>query len=505
MLSQRQVGEIGEFFDNYERYVSELKAMSSQHNRHVFALSDNMTSSKSTENLKFDRHNVHRIDNQSHERSASALSALSSLKPPRKSFYLPEEKIHSNDLLKIRQHFDKSCSNNDIVEDVDKHEVDANGILMQQHSSEIGTTKNHTNAAFECCTSLNKYDQKILQSTSSNPSSSSSPWLSSRVIKINEYEAVMAKTPTITTQQPSAVIKYDNEIEFEVLKQQQQHQHYLKAIKSSTVNEMKPQIDEHNSILMNDDYKLHGQQQDLQTSPSSSSVGTCRDKNCKSTDAAVQCCKINEISTDNSRCANNLNLDLDLYFDKELQAWKQKAMDGRDDESSDDATITTSETSKSSCSTIIDDDINNDEEYVISDEVSISSEFTTTTTESDSDASTIIDCAVTSIPCDRQSSSSSMSQQTATMSDANSTSRPNSSISVDNNNSSKFINGRSMLFTDGNYIYGPYNFDIFANIFYQFNDDESDSVINDENDKILHDQCDKSEYDESFCVFQKML
>lgn len=466
MLSKKQVAEISDFFDNYERYVKELYDTS-----HYQYISDNMTSSKSTENLKFDQHDVNGIDKMSMLEQSRKLdgenqsistpnlcrpisSSLLYLKPLpvlRKCYYLPEEKIHSNKLLKIRQHFDKSC---DVV---DKQESYSTGISNKSipavkhdemsigeelKQNKINKTKNHSLVVNEemeeicascSCTSLNKYDQKISQlnkvlSTESNSDCSGTN--KTTMIKFNESpcepqdkpavnESSTASTQTADIeqnskihlqQQPSALIKYDNaiscgksgvgdggddkfkwkgnplkQLDAFVMKQQQNHYHCkdLKAIKSSTETtsnramqsyEMEPQMykheelpeeaeieeeqkqqERHNSILMNNDCKLHEKQQMHQYTveqEQTSSDGTCRDKYCKnyeddeeniatetssssSTPTTIvspyemRCCNINEISTNKSQINNKNNLNLDLYFDKELSAWM--SIDGEDE------------------------------------------------------------------------------------------------------------------------------------------------------------------------------
>lgn len=177
-LSKRQVGEIRDFFDNYERNVKELWEMSNQSTTNKQVLSDStMTSSKSAENLKFYQHvdSVCGIDkkllmnwervrkNQSCSTSLSSSTSnllekstllhaqtlsprsISVCRPPllllppspRKCFYLPEEKIHSNEsVVKIRQHFDKS-------HDKQRHSSGICNVDSASNQNKIGKTKNH--------------------------------------------------------------------------------------------------------------------------------------------------------------------------------------------------------------------------------------------------------------------------------------------------------------------------------------------------------------------------
>jgi hypothetical protein len=128
MITKTQVAEIRDFFDNYETNMSQVwSEMSFVERRND--LSDNMTASKSAENLKSDQHRLQSNGDgipkmfygQHFPKNQSILSSstpnLSSpidgssrlmplLRPLHKYFYLPEEKIHSNELVKIRQHFE---------------------------------------------------------------------------------------------------------------------------------------------------------------------------------------------------------------------------------------------------------------------------------------------------------------------------------------------------------------------------------------------------------------
>lgn len=130
MITKSQVAEIRNFFDNYEINMSQLwNKMSFVERRNN--LSDNMTSSKSAENLKSDQQRQRSNEDgiakmfygQVSPKNQSILSSstpnlsnsndgssrlMPLLRPLQKYFYLPEEKIHSNELVKIRQHFDKS-------------------------------------------------------------------------------------------------------------------------------------------------------------------------------------------------------------------------------------------------------------------------------------------------------------------------------------------------------------------------------------------------------------
>ena len=147
-------------------------------------LSDNMTSSKSAENLKSDqqrqRNNEDEIAKmfygQDFPKNQSILSSstpnlsnpndgssrlMPLLRPLQKYFYLPEEKIHSNELVKIHQHFDKSY---------DKHY--SSGISNKSDKvghGKIGKTKNQITFSEikggNISSSLNECTEELSQTT----------------------------------------------------------------------------------------------------------------------------------------------------------------------------------------------------------------------------------------------------------------------------------------------------------------------------------------------------
>lgn len=567
----RQVVEIREFFDNYEKSMNELWGrLASGDNKKD--LSDRMkTSSKSAENLKFDKHdNFVRICQQDENQSCHTLSSSTtnllhimpsercasvSLCPPtspspRKCFYLPEEKIYSNELAKIRQHFDKS-------HDKQHHSSGICDVDSASNQNKIGKTKNHksANVMRQQCNEVhrckndgdltspplfNERDQKIFQLNESDFSASMDSF------KINECCAMIFHQPPPLEKKPlcyrvskqaqqSTLIKNDNVIScgvgndlraqdatissstntptthhhavsnelsgvIAVGDEKQKHYHCkdLKPIKSfelatttvrrAVANEIaddgKEQQEEeplakhkqqqqfyqkqvyderYNSILMNDDCKLQQKQQqqmqDEQTS--SSSDGTCLDKYFKdSQDTRMMLLKndlkINEISTNNSTSCKSSsskinsvrnNLNLDLYFDKELSVWSSVMMGKRGDNEIPitEIQMTSSNESDTNSCTKLDNECNYES-------TSDSSDDCTSTTSSNSEFDPHI-----------ITTRSSYNHQTA-----NST----CCKSGDNNGikSEASCSNSMRLFTDGTYIYGPYDFDLFTNSFYQFGD-----------------------------------
>lgn len=444
------------------------------------SLSDNMTSSKSAENLKSEQRGIvemlygqHFAKNQSPASSSTPNLSNSSgsrlmplLRPLRKHFYLPEDKIHSSELVEKRQHFDKS---ND--------KQDSSGISNSSDSvggGRIGTTKNHDGEdslpPFKGkLSSLSECDQKILQSSDSRTNDA---------IKINASSVAIEKSrigaPTLIKSNHSTVCGGGSDLKCEGnemdLTQQQHHDdasastldsgHHLrdlKPIKSLTTSQRQPndRRQQHNLILMNDDCKLLQVQEDEQeASTSTSPVGTtCADKYCKNSldddGDDKNSCKINEISTTNSRINRKHHLNLDLYFDKELSAWlaeRERSVVRQRQMVDNETKITNVDVGWKSCGKL--------------------SNISTSSSE------TIMSCDNSSNPprhfIDSNSFSSSSTSATCT----------NSEIDVpliDARRHAKADNGatnvvRSAIFTDGEFIYGPYDFDLFWNEFYQFRD-----------------------------------
>lgn len=499
MITKKQVAEIRDFFDNYEWNMNQLwgdVTSSERHNK----LSDNMTSSKSAENLKSDQHRhedgiakmlygQHFPKNQSilssstpnlsdsstatnNDNSSSRLLPL--LQPLRKYFYLPEDKIHSSELVKKRQHFDKSYDKQDSTGISNKL---TNSVGGEGENSKIGQTKNRSSVDSlslkgKLSSSLSGCDQKILQSSDS--------------IKINESSAALPPRKASRITAPT-LIKNNNSIvcgpldstkcggnEKDFTQQQatndaftsstdsgQKHQRSrdLKPIKSSAP----AQQQQHNLILMNDDCKLlqvQDEQAEASTSTSTSPGGTCADKCSKNPRAQKQqqchhddknTCKINETSTTNSRINRKHNLNLDLYLDKELSAWlaeqerkRQMATRALDN---DDKTAITNTGDATDCGAV-----GSRDDYAV-DVVGNSSEKSTNN-------------------CDNSSNSHRFSDS---FSSNTSTTCANSEIDmplIDERCHARLDNGRGRIFTDGEYIYGPYDFDLFCNEFYHFDDDD---------------------------------
>lgn len=513
MITKKQVAEIRDFFDNYEEKTSQLWSGMSFYERHEI-LSDNITSSKSAENLKSDQQrNGDGIAKMYYEhdfrKNQSILSSstpnlsnslttstntrlMSMLGPPRKYFYLPEEKIHSNELVKIRQRFDKSYYKQNptgISNTRDSVEVEA------VDENEIGQTKNHNKQQSSAVkgnfpSSLNESYQKILQSTDS---------MVCDAMKINEtLEGVVNYLPRLTRNPTKAsalaLIKSNDSIlcghsslkcggnEMDSKQQQgdcasasapslRQNHHRsrdLKPIKSLTTSErqdhrrQQQQEQQHNLILMNDDCKLL-QVQDEQVSTTTSTGETCEDKYCKNSQARhdKNDSRINEISTTNSGINRKLNLNLDLFFDKELSAWiSKRRQESKQHQQQEDCKT---EITKIPIKLPADD----------SEELSNES-FSSGTNE---------DCS----KCHQYLSDSFSSTTSSTFANSEidmsliDTRRHDCSCK----NTGNGIKRRT-IFTDGEYIYGPYEFDLFSNEFYQFRDDNDDEWTNDDEAEKPH-------------------
>jgi hypothetical protein len=298
------------------------------------------------------------------------------------------------------------------------------------------------------------------------------------------------KSLELETTTASASVARENEIADDG-KQQQEQEPLAKHHKQQQQFYQKQVYDErYNSILMNDDCKLQQQQQKQQQmqdeQTSSSSDGTCRDKYFKDSKDSTRKVemllkndlRINEISTNNSTSStgglsscresgkiNSIenNLNLDLFFDKELSAWSSMMRKRADNEIpiAEIQMRSSNDFESSSCTKLDNETIAN---YSCNSEgTSDSSDDCTSTTSSSSESDSHI-----------ITTRSSYNHQTA-----NSTiPSPHTSISGDNNSiktEADATRNSMRLFTDGTYIYGPYDFDLFTNSFYQFRDTKFES------------------------------
>lgn len=217
---------------------------------------------------------------------------------------------------------------------------------------------------------------------------------------------------------------------------------------------------------MNDDCKLLQVQDEH--------APTCADKYCKNSQATTaskyhndedkNASKINEISTTNSKINRKHNLNLDLYFDKELSAWlaererKQQQIELRTDMDNKIA-ITNAGNDMTTTTTSRDDECYSSEK--------LSNEMISIGTNN------FVDNSTSSHRHFSDSFSSSSSNSTCY----------NSEINVRLTDASRYRDKKSTsTFTDGEYIYGPYNFDLFSNEFYHFRD-EHDTANDDEAEK----------------------
>jgi hypothetical protein len=233
----------------------------------------------------------------------------------------------------------------------------------------------------------------------------------------------------------------------------------LKPIITSTAVEDHHR-EQHNSILMNDDCKLL-QVQDEQAS-------RCADKYCKNSQATTapqqhhndgdkNPSKINEISTTNSRINRKHNLNLDLYFDKELSAWlaererKQQQIEPRTDKDIEIAITNT------------DDDMTKTRDNEWNSSEKLSNEMISIGTNNFDDNSS---------NSHRHFCDSSFSSSSSTCNNSEIDMRLIDARCLDKK-SDNGVNDKSSTFTDGEYIYGPYNFDLFSNEFYHFRDEEA--------------------------------
>jgi hypothetical protein len=239
---------------------------------------------------------------------------------------------------------------------------------------------------------------------------------------------------------------------------------------------------------MNDDCKLLQVQDEQQAS-------TYADEYCKNFQATTEkqqnerdknASKINEFSTTNSRINRKHNLNLDLYFDKELSVWlaererKQQQIEQRIDKHNETA-ITNTDNDM----TMARDDEWNSSEKLSNEMISIG------TNNFDDNSSN----------SHRHFSDSSFSSSSSTCHNSEIDMRLIDARRCCGEKSDNGVNGKSSTFTDGEYIYGPYNFDLFSNEFYHFrdehegtNDDEAEKHRRIINSELLknHDEVDNA-------------
>ena len=549
MMSKKQVAEVRDFFDNYEKNMTEAWNGMSFYERYN-KLNDNMTSSKSAENLKSDQQRdedrIAKIfcgqqfpknqsilssstPNLSTSQNSSRLFPL--LKPLRKYFYLPEEKFHSSEFVKTRQHFDKSYDKQNSPGMPNTTSGD------DDEQSKIAKTKNHnmkaTETSFELkgkkfASSLNESNQKILNSsepvtddamkfnesldadfkslcrTPEGARSSCSRQITAPLIKsnnlilcgggLNDWKCEGNETDLNTT-----VVhwKDDTKRPLSTLlllpsssnpKQKHHHSRDLKPIKSLDALEHRRQ-QQHSSALMNDDCKLFQVLQDEQEAMASTSIGTCADKYCNKNsspsrywmnnddDDDKNVSKINEISTTKSRINRKHNLNLDPFLDKELSAWisteRKRLVEKQQIELNNDNKIAI--TNIQIQSTLNDNSVRDDDVDELKSCEKLSNEIISTVAN-DYDNSTSSCCHQTFSDSFSSTSTSSSSSCTPTTTCANfeiDTPLIDTRHGVCEHD--QVCVGKGRIFTDGEYLYGPYDFDLFCNEFYQFRDEEDDT------------------------------
>lgn len=444
IITKKKIAEIKQFFDNYEDNLKEPWHMTATE-RNTKSCDNLTSSSNSAENEHFHlkcykndgskifRGNKNRRPktpttetttfNHSHWPPSISTSlstpnlsievltkTVASLpKPLNKYFYLPEEKIHSNELNKIRQHFDKSndkhnytigseCiqvknqSENEKKITTKYHDVDGDGGGGRDGKSSVIVTITPPECSYTNILQTNKTclattapkaptkSKKLLKKSSAKAEKEKLMNESSTLIKKNNLPPV--KPPrhapisnikvkssntrsTTTTSHTAELIKnkkklYNNDSNQNEIQQQlgnvisllelkqddnkhetRDYQTDLKQIKSSTISKQ-------HSKLMNDDCKLQQQQQQHQQQQQqhedylSTPIGTQneyfnnqnrqpkqqqqqqqkmgqeKEEKQNNKKHGKNNCEINEISTTNSKINNRNNLNLDLFFDKEL-------------------------------------------------------------------------------------------------------------------------------------------------------------------------------------------
>ena len=624
MITKKKIAEIKQFFDNYEDNLKELWHMTATE-RNTKSCDNLTSSSNSAENeyfhLKCYKNYGSKIfrgyKNRRPKTPTTTItttfnhsywlpSITTSLSTPNlskievltktvatlpkpslnKYFYLPEEKLNSNELNKIRQHFDKSN---------DKHHYTIGSEFIQvknqsENEKEITATKCHggegdddgdgmrmkmtitqpecsyknifkTNKTSSIPTTaplmltksknlLKKSRAKVEKEKLLNESSTlikknnlppvkpprHAPINNIKVKSSNTLSTTTSTTSTTTrtstnTSHTAELIKknklYNNDSNQNEIQQQlgnvisllelkqddnkhgtRDYQTDLKQIKYSTISKQ-------HSKLMNDDCELqeHKQQHQQQQHEDylSTPIGTKNEyfKNQNRQPKQQQQhqqemerqeenqnnnCEINEISTTNSKINNRNNLNLDLFFDKglsmlsslqrslqqqqqqqentksfELQQ-QQQQNDGQNDEGKDKITITNNKvesnrTKHRKCNS------SNDKFKLSNEIISVENNY--------DDADVVAVAIPVMLNADQYLSDSSSATTISTSSNLEIESLPDSTPMISTKKcpfchcavKDNDINKRQ-IFTDGEYIYGPYNFDLFSNEFYQFDDDD---------------------------------
>lgn len=399
-------------------------------------LSDNITSSKSTENLKSDQQRdghgiakrLHSTENQSNLSSSTpnlsnscSGSRLLPLLLRRKCFYLPEEKIRSNELAKIRQHFESHEK---------QHSTGISNISYG--AGKIVATENHDKSSFDSLkgsssTASNNSNQKNSRASESaaDHSDQSSDLERARItaqaliksnnlIECGRNDSECGENATASQQQASCLASG---------KHKHHHSRDLKPIKAPESSQQ--QQEPTDLILRSDDCELLQDEQEPTTCVHKNSHPPQHDdKNCS---------KIYGFSTTNSGFERKHNLNLDLYFDKELSAWysRRQQIQPRNDKIAITSSIR------------VHDELHSSEK--------LSNAMTSTVAYNDSS---------NAIRHSSDSFSSSSTEIDTPLIDT----RRHDCMCKDGTKAGR-------IFTDGEFIYGPYDFDLFCNEFYQFDDD----------------------------------
>lgn len=537
MISKKQVAEIRNFFDNYETNMKALweplPELSSRYNDLCVI---NMTTSKSVEYLDSHQHSSIAVtpfsklylgENQSNQvfskstpnlpiSSSGTTSTTTIKKPLGKCFYLPEEKIHSNELGKIRQHFDKSYDKQESTSGISI--CDSVIAAVMENQNKIGKTKNNKNlkdslelkkleisSSQKKSTSLNVVsDQKISQSNDA---------ASGIANKINDENTqcmihLPPIKPALTVQIVAPTIIKSNKNEMlskcgEYFTDQQANASWnwmqatsIKPIKSlitsaETFEKEQHQQQQTNMILMNDDCKYYGKYKDEQLrAASNASISPKGNEG----ECGKNECNINEISTTYSKINRRNNLNLDLFFDKEMSALmlsntssqKHEALIVVRDanEQNDNEIAITHNQVAIDCSSRSD----KQEGIECNSTKKLSNEMISDRANNYYDVDSLISLNFDVVEYSHGNDGSNDSSDTSTSCTINSeidlalisnrncqhTMNAVATSYVDAHNK---ISSRRRTFTDGQHIYGPYDFDLFSNEFYQFEnyvDDKSD-------------------------------
>lgn len=514
-ITRNQVAGIRGFFDNYETTMDEWRARDR-----------NMTlagSSASAENLRtlnghatqspIPRIIVDAVDDENQSQFQQILSTstpnlsllpssptcrlLSLFKPLRSDFHMPSAVQNEPCALEgARQRFnelhDKSCSEGESnIHDASQHDVNGSKedvnvvetpIISQCNISDvrIASVANEATSCesdVKCDKSLDWTDalRKMEQHLSHLHRNHSHTW--SAPIKNDTSDCLSFVKTTLDNDKNSKAIKTEPQ---EITLQWSRNDNTHSDDDFQTRAQARQAIEQHHQSTTSDD---------IARAPSPTTTdkvsANFHNEKVKSISSSTQ--SINETPTDpmTNSCRFERNLNLDLFFDREMSIWLSDRRHHRlavgehnndeiDGKMADNvAHVPADDEMRVECAAVDSSKSEDDDEFDdVETKLSHVDSFCSTIVESDyvkSDNSSRTNSAIDRKLIDNSSGHRGEYQRSCRCGrgdDASTTPAPN-----DNAISSR------QTFTDGEFIYGPYNFDLFTNHFYQAYDDDDESEM----------------------------